>query len=112
MVDGQTLADRFFSVIFSLYQRLAGDLVLPSLCRRRIIDVIYAPGSWMTPAASHSSHNVLIVDLNFDHGINHDARVLQGVGLRNRPREAIKQESISAVRLRNPFTHEANNDVV
>jgi len=112
VIDSQALPNRLLPVIFSLNQRFTGHIVFASFYWRGIIDVVNTSGSRVTAASGHSRYDVLVVDLNFDNRINYHTSVLQGIGLGNRARKPVEEKSLGTVRLCNPFTHKADNDVI
>ncbi|MDQ0590905.1 hypothetical protein QFZ47_005014 [Variovorax paradoxus] len=66
----------------------------------------------MRAPAAHAFDDVAERHVDFEHVVELDAGRLHGVGLRNGSREAVEQEAIGAIGLRDAFLHEVDDQVV
>ena len=74
--------------------------------------MVAAAGSRVDTAAGHAFDDFRIGHCDFENEIDGDARGLQGFSLRNGAGEAVKEEALLAVVLREAFLHKADDDVV
>ena len=64
------------------------------------------------PAAAHALHDLLIGDLDGDHGVEGDARLLQSLGLGDRAGHAVQDEAGLAVVLGQALGDDADDHLV
>ena len=66
----------------------------------------------MNATPRHALDDFFVRNGNFQDEINGNLGIEQGLGLRNRARETVKQEAVLAIVSRQAFFHKADDDVV
>ena len=112
MINLETVTDNVFLVVITLDQRITRHVVLALNLRGVVDDVVSAAGDRVNAAAADAAHDLIIRHGDFEHEVDRNTGLLQGFGLRNRAGEAVEQETVLAVRLRETFFHEPEDDVV
>ena len=112
VVNGKAFFDGFFFVVVALNQIFAGYVVFAFDFGRIVGNVVGAAGSQVDAAAAHAVDNHAVRYVDFNHGVQIHACFNHRFGLCQRAREAVKQETVFAVVLRDAFFHHANDDVV
>ncbi len=111
-VDLKALLHGFFLVVLALDQVLAGHVVLAGYFGWIELDVVGAAAGGVRAAAAHALDDGVEGHVDFQHVVELDAGCLQGVGLWNGAREAVKEEALGAVRLGDAFLNQTDDDVV
>ena len=99
MINLKTFFNGFFLVVQTLNQGFAGNVINAFNLRRIEFNVIGTAGSDVHSAAAHTFKNDFIGNGDFDDVVDRDTGLNQSFGLRNCAREAVKEETVLAVRL-------------
>src|SRR6185503_1991135 len=108
----EALLHGFFAVVGALDQVLAGDVVLARHARRVVLDVIRTPGRNVHPAPAHPLDDRAVGNVDLEHVIHGYAVLAHRGRLGKRPRKAVEQVAVRAVRRLEPLRDEPQDDVV
>jgi hypothetical protein len=112
VVDRQALADGLLPVVVALDQGLSGRVVLSLDLGRVEEDVIGAARREVHAAAAHAADDLVVLDVDLHHRVDADLLGLQRVCLDHGPGKSVEEESLLAVRLRDPLLDQAQDDVI
>ena len=112
MVDAEALQDHFFAVVVALHERIARHVVLAFDLGRVVLDVIRTAAHGVDAATRHAFDDFGVGHADFEHEVKRNAGVEERLGLRDRAGEAVEEEALFAVGLREAFLDEADDDVV
>ena len=112
MVDIQTLANRGLFVVGTDHQILAGHVILAFHFRRVEHHVVGTAGAGVHAATAHALDDLFVRHREFQHEVHHHTGILHGLRLGNGAGEAVQQEAVGAIRLRDTFFDQADDDVV
>ncbi len=112
VIVGQPVADGVFLVVISLDQGLAREVV-HALDLWRVVDHVVDPsGLRVGPPARQALDDVIVWNHDLHHGVDRHSGLAHGLCLRQRPREAIEQETVGTIIGRDSFLHQPDNHVV
>ncbi|BBG29918.1 acyl desaturase [Zymobacter palmae] len=112
VVDLQTITYGIWQVIFALDQQLARCVILAFFFRRIVDDVIGTAGAFMNATARQTLDDLVIFNSDFDNVVDLDTSILQRISLRNVARETVEQEAVDAVRMRNAFLNQCDDQII
>ena len=112
MVFNQTFTHGFFLIVFTGSQFFTGNVVFAFYFRRIEFNVINTTRRRMNAAADDTINDQFVRYVEFQNVINIDARFFHRVCLRNGTREAVQQETITAVFLSNALFNQRDHQFV
>ncbi|MCY1178554.1 hypothetical protein D9M73_189080 [compost metagenome] len=112
VIDRQAMTHGFFGVVFTLYQRLAGFVVLAFNLRRIVDHVVNAARTFVNAATGNTLNDFFVGDGDFNHSIQLDTSSHQGFSLRNGAWETVEQETVGTVRLGDAVLDQVDDQLV
>src|SRR6056297_537670 len=112
VVDFQALSNRFFLVVLTLNQLLAGFIILTLYFGRIIFNVVDAATAFMHSTTGKAADDFLVINGDFNHVVDGNPLVFQSLGLGDGPGEAVQQETVLTVGLLDTLFDQRNDDVV
>ena len=112
MINRQTATHCFFLVVLSLHQRFTGYVVEAFLFWCVVDDVIGPARGKMGASATDSFDDFVVINRDFQNGIDMNTVFFQRVSLRYGARETVKQKPGIAVILGDAFLNQPHNQIV
>lgn len=112
MVFHQALTYGLFLIVFTGGQLFAGHVVFAFNLRRVEFDVVNAARSSVYATTHDTVNDQLVRNVEFKNVVHVDACFFHGISLRNSTREAIKQETITAVFLSNTLFYQRDHQLI
>ena len=112
MIDRQTVADRCGVIILTLLQRAAAHVAHAFLFGRDVDDVVACAAALAHTPAAHTSHDLLVGDLDGDDGVEPDTCFLQSLSLGDGAGHAVQDVAIRAVGLLQTLVDDADDDLI
>jgi hypothetical protein len=111
-VDIETVFHCLFLVVFPLYQRLTCDIVYALHFGWVELDVVSAPRSWVGAAPTHTLDDGVKGNINLNHIVQRHTSGFHGIRLWNGAWESVKEKTLGAVGLLEPFFDQVNDQAV
>ena len=112
MIDRQTILDRLRVIILALLQRAAAHIADALFFRGDIDDVIAGAAAFADTPSAHAGDDLLIGDLDGDHGVESDTCLLQSLGLGDGAGHAVQNVAVGTVRLLQTLVDDADDDLI
>ena len=112
MVYAQALFDGLRPVVLADDQGAAAFFAEVAFGGRFVVDVVACAALFTNPAAGKPFFNHFISHVDVDGLVDDDPHLVQGLSLRNRPGEAIQDEAVFAVILRQALFDDPDDHIV